>query len=135
MAVATASIILDRAWLMDPTDPTNPIVAGSTGSVGGGSRTNTLHRDGDFRTYVGRTRMIVRPTTTGSYQIALRNLTKDQADLLQSWKGRVLLLRDVYGRRVWGGFLDTARLEYLNTSGGLCDVSFTFMEITFSDAV
>jgi hypothetical protein len=119
---------------MDPTSPTTAIVAGSTGSIGGGARSNTRTQDGDFRQYVGRVRMIVRETDIGSYQIALRNLTKDQADLLESWAGRVLLLRDVYGRRVWGGFLSTSRLEY-PLAKGLCDVGFTFTEITYSDAV
>jgi hypothetical protein len=134
VAVATASVTLTRAWLMDPADPTHPIVAGSTGSVGGGSRSNTKTQDGDFRQYVGRVRMIVRENEVGVYTIALRQLTKDQADLLESWSGRVLLLRDVYGRRIWGGFLSTTRLDYLGGKG-LCDVGFTFTEITYSDEV
>jgi hypothetical protein len=132
--MATASITLTRAWLMDPLDPTNPIIAGSSGSIGGGARNNTKAKDGDYRTYVGRVRMVVRPTTASTYQIALRNLTKDQGDKVEGWAGKLLLLRDIYGRRVWGSYLSTQRLEYVGGKG-LCDVSFTFTEVTYSDEV
>jgi hypothetical protein len=133
--IATATMTLSSAWLMDPLDPTNAIVAGTTGAIGGGARANTRTLDGEFRFYVGRVRMVVRKTKSKQMQIALRNLTKDQADHVEEvMTGQLLLLRDFYGRKVWGGFLETNRVEYIG-GGGLCDVQFTFTEVTHSEAV
>jgi hypothetical protein len=138
--MATASVTFDRVYIMDPLDPLNPIVAGSTGGLGGGTKANVAALDGEFRTYVGRTRLITRTVTTRTFTFALRQLTYAQSQKLEGWLGRTLLFRDTYGRRVWGAYITTSQLEYVNSTNGpnpqgLSDVALTFQEITYSDEV
>jgi len=136
---ATATCTLVRAWLMDPTDPTHPIVAGTTGAGTGGAgglvaRNNDTAKDGEFRNYANRVRVVTRSVTNRQYGLSLRALTLTQVKMVEGWAGRILLFRDVYGRRRWGSFLATSRFDYVGKSG-LCDISFTFTEVTYSDAV
>lgn len=137
---ATAMITLELAWLLDPEDPAHPIIAGTTGSIGGGARTNDASTDGEFRQYVGRIRLIKRSVTVRTFQITMRALASADADKLTTdvdaggWQGKLLLLRDIYGRRIWGSYLSSSRVEYIGANG-VCDVQFTFVETTYTDEV
>lgn len=88
---------------------------------------------GAVRTYAGgRRRSVTRAGTLRTFPITA-DVLRDrlQLDLLRSWKGRLLLLRDPRGRKVFGTFYDLDVEENITTD--LAFVALTLHEVTFSE--
>ena len=52
---------------------------------------------------------------------------------LKSWRGRTVLMRDSYGRKMWGVFYGVEIEEYLISSAS--KVSIVLTEVSFSEVV
>ena len=61
--------------------------------------------------------------------------SRSSASTLDLWRGRVLLLRDVSGRRVFGTFLSMTVEDIFQPAGTRHFVTLTFTEITYSEGV
>jgi hypothetical protein len=123
-----ASIVLERTWLADANDPADSVALFTTG------RTDMREQGGEVRTYAnGRQRLV---TTAGRRQtLAVTFRLVDAATLakLDSWAGRVLLLRDPWGRKMYGTYLGLSVTDYAARAGH--DVQLTFQQVSFSEAV
>lgn len=127
--MTAVNVTLTKGWLTDVADPTQSIHApflarGLSSSV-----------DGGVRTYAGgRVRIITSARSTQSHPIEFR-LSAEHVTQLLAWRGRLLLLRDLQGTRVFGSFfqVDVAdtrmqgQLQYL--------ASLTLTQVTYSEAV
>lgn len=134
-------VTLDRAFINLVSDPSQFVDCGTAGSVGGGGqRLDAASRDGNFRSYAsGRVRLILGTATTRIETIVLRALTPAQVALIQSWIGQTVLLRDTYGRRIYGSYLDPQITDIpLSGRAGTdlqSDVLLDFQQVTFAEGV
>lgn len=139
----TAVLLLNRAFLSLAADPTQFVSSGTAGSVGGGGqRTDDTVMDGAVRTYAnGNTRMILGSSTTRVETLVLRALTPSQVKQVDSWIGQTCLFRDSYGRKIWGGYLETNKTDIpLSGTAGLgntllTDVALAFQQVTYIEGV
>lgn len=136
----TASVALTRAILLDPSNPTQQVVAG-TGGLGPGSNSPRIVQGqlgGEFRKYAaGRTRLVLDGSSTRTVTVTFKGLTAAQSRLLTDvWPGRLLLLRDTYGVRMFGSYLAES-LQYIprSSQGAVADVSLEFGCLTYTDQV
>lgn len=143
MATLAATLHLELAQIAEVGNPDSNVSGGTSGSIGGGgSRNDERTLSGEFRNYAnGITRLILGSSTARVVSVVLRALTPDQVDMLHSLSGKLCVLRDTYGRVVFGSFIDTQETNIpLSSSDGtantiLTDVAFTFTEVTYSEVV
>lgn len=111
--VASATLLVNRSWVIDPANPTTQVIAGTGGGLGGGGqRITTRTTLGDVRSYAsGRRRTVTTANSQDDYAFALIHMTESQADQLDAWRvsGTVLLFRDTYGQRVFGTVFQCTR--------------------------
>lgn len=90
---------------------------------------------GDVRRYAnGRLRLITRAGESMSLQVTVRTFDGDGLDDLRARAGTRQCLRDQYGRKLYGVFLKPTLAEVGGPNRPV-DVSFTFVEVTVSEAV
>lgn len=134
------AVHLDRATLTevveDPNTEARYVVAGTSGSVGGGNgKVDALTLDGEFRSYGnGFTRLITGSGSTRTQTLALRALTPDQIEVVKALVGHKVLYRDTYGRRIFGGFLGWS-ITNIAFSGGLADVGLVIQTVSHDEEV
>ena len=127
--MSTVTLTFADAWLTD--------VATSV-SVHGWfpARTSTEVVTGSVRFYAGgRKRVITTPNKTRTYPVTLQWLNDVDAAQVAAWKGRVLLLRDTGGRRVFGTYLQVDFTDTYQFDGTRHAATFVFSEIDFVEAV
>lgn len=114
-----------EAWITDVVDPTQSVHASYPKDE------STAHLGGDFRTYAGnRVRIITDGTDVRTHPLTLQWLTPEQVATLMLWRGRVLLLRDGDGRRVFGSYLDCDP-DWVWADGRRCALlPLLFVEVT-----
>lgn len=81
----------------------------------------------------GRRRVVTRDGTAREFDVDLPNLTRAQVEWLEDHLGRVLLVRDDRGRKMYGAYFalpDDAHAYDVES-----DVSLTLVEITRDEAV
>lgn len=123
-----ASVVLDRAWLSLASDPSVTV------SFFTSDREDSRASQGEVRRYAnGRLRVVARAGSAQTLQVTARNLTAAQVSQIDAWRGRVVLFRDVWGRKLYGAFFTMAVADYTDRSGQ--DVSFALSQVTFSEAV
>lgn len=123
-----ASVDLDRVWLNQVSDLTVSV------SFFSSDRSDDRSTRGEVRTYTnGRLRLVTRVGSSQSLSVTGRNLSADQVAQLDDWRGTLLLLRDVWGRAVYGAYLDISVTDYTDRSAQ--DVAFQFQQVTFDPAV
>ncbi len=99
-------------------------------------RSTTSETDGAIRFYAGgRARGITNANLKRTFPLTLEWLDDADLALLDSWRGRLLLLRDGAGRRVFGTFLALAVDDLWPATGILHLVSLVFTELTYDEAV
>jgi len=92
--------------------------------------------DGEVRFYAGgRRRVITSASRSNTFPLTLQLLSDADFRLLESWAGRVLLLRDGAGRRVWGAFFGLDVEDFWDVDGTLHNASLTFSELTYLEGV
>lgn len=128
--MTTVLVTFTDAWL---TDVTNPSVSIHASFEDRKSQTATGGRFAELAG--GRTRVITTASKTATFPLVLQLLDDADAALLDLWQGRLLLLRDQAGRRVFGSFLAGDSLDYDTPEGTLHDVTITFTRVTYSEAV
>jgi hypothetical protein len=127
--VTSATVTFGLTWLTNAVTAVsvtaaNPVRAGSA-VLGGG-----------FRSYAGgRIRVITTSDDTRTYPIVMQSLSDSDLLLLDSWRGHVVLLRDAMGWRKWGSYVAMSWNDVPGGDGMIHDVSLTFQEISFSEAV
>ena len=143
MTTLSGTLSMDRALLFEVTEDPNVapryVVAGTAGSVSGGSammgKADQFTQDGSFRSYGnGNTRLILGSGQTRTQTFAMRQLTADQVATLTALIGHTVIYCDTYGRRVFGSFLAPQFLSIPN-SGGFTDVNLVIQTITYDEAV
>lgn len=90
---------------------------------------------GEVRTYAnGRRRSVSRAGTVRSIAVAF-DLVAARSTLttLRSWRGRVVLFRDPYGRKMYGTFFAVDAKERIPVD--VMECSLTLTEVSFSEAV
>lgn len=123
-----ATVTLDRCWLNQASNP-----AVSVGFFSDG-RSDNRETPGEVRAYAnGRLRLVSRTGSRQTLGVTARNLTPAQVAQLDSWRGAVLLFRDVWGRAVYGTFLSVSVVDYRDRSAQ--DVTFTFQQVSYDPAV
>ena len=128
--MSTILVAFEDAWLCDVT---NPAVSVHASYPERGSKSDL---DGAVRFYAGgRARVITTANRSAAFPLTLQLLSDADLDLLASWAGRLLLLRDGAGRRTFGTFLSLDVTDYWDPEGTLHDASLTFTELTYSEAV
>jgi hypothetical protein len=91
---------------------------------------------GEVRAYAnGRTRSITKPGSTRTIPLAPDWVSAADIVTLKSWRGQTVLLRDPFGRKVWGVFYGVQVAERVIVGTGASTVSFTITEITYTEAV
>lgn len=84
---------------------------------------------GEFRRFAGgRVRLITQSGTERGLAVTVSRATRTTRELLDSWKGQTLLLRDGRGRLVFGSYLTLEVTEQVGLP--YCDLAFEFVEIT-----
>lgn len=124
-----ATVHLDRLHLSDAVAPADTLT-----SFTGREVTDQRSLPVEVRTMAnGRTRTVTRAGSSRVLSVTLRNLTFAQTEWLAGKRGRLMLLRDRAGRKVFGVFGAVAPREYPDRSGW--DVELTLTEVTYTEAV
>jgi hypothetical protein len=127
--MTTVTLTIGLTWL------TNPLTGVSV-TAANPVRAGEASRNGSIRFYAGgRARVITTPGDVRTYPIVMQNLTDASLILLDGWRGQVVLLRDAPGWRKWGTFLDIKWNDVPGGGGMVHDVTLTFSELDYSEAV
>lgn len=87
--------------------------------------------DGEVRKYAGgRLRAVSSVGTRGSFAFKLRDITNNDIEMLKSWYGQPVVVRDHRGRVYFGVFFSVQETERKDVS--LYDASLTLQEITYT---
>lgn len=90
--------------------------------------------DGEVRKYAGgRLRAISSVGTRGSFAFKLRDVTDNDIEVLKTWYGKPVVVRDHRGRRYFGVFFAVNESERKDTT--LWDASINLQEITYIEGV
>lgn len=128
--MTSVTVTFQDVWL---TDVTNPSVSAKATSP---DRDWDSGLDGVIRVYAGgRRRVIISAHRSRAFPLTLRWVGNEaQILLLESWTGRVLLLRDNLGRRVFGTFLHVAFSDDAVVGGIRHTAALTFTEVSYQEA-
>jgi len=128
--MASIVVAFEDAWITLASNPTLSVHASFPQR---GSKSDTA---GEVRFYAGgRSRVITSANRSATFPLTLQLLSDDDLDLLTSWSGRVLLLRDGEGRRTFGTYLSLDVTDWWDADGTLHDVAFTFTQLSYDEAV
>lgn len=123
-----ATVTLDRAWLSLAGDPSVALSFFTTG------RSDERSKPGEVRRYAnGRLRAVSRVGSAQTLPVTARSLTPAQVERLDSWRGTVVLFRDVWGRKMYGTFFTIAVADWPDRASH--DVTFTLAQVSHSEAV
>jgi hypothetical protein len=128
--LSTILVEFSDAWLCDVA---NPAVTVHASFPERGSKSDL---DGAVRFYAGgRRRVITTANRSATFPLTLQLLTDADLTLLESWAGRVLLLRDGASRREWVTFLSCEVEDLWDPEGTLHNVSLALSRIDFDESV
>jgi hypothetical protein len=83
----------------------------------------------------GRRRVITTPGDTVTYPLTLQWVSDPDTLQLMAWRGRVLLMRDTLGRRVFGTYLQVDQSDVSRGAEFWHDVTITFTELDYDEGV
>lgn len=120
---------LDAVWLNLQSDPSQALQIATVSR-----RDPGLVTPGETRMYGnGRYVGLSSGGPQQQFQVTFQAVDWDTWLTLKAWAGKLLLYRDDLGNRVWGRYLNPQPTS--RTSDGYTDVSITFEELTYSEAV
>ena len=123
-----ATVTLDRCWLSLASSPSTSTGFWTT------ARTDSRVTAGQVRRYAnGRDRVITQAGTSTTLGVTARNLTPAQVALIDSWRGAVVLFRDLWGRKLYCTFFTVTVMDYQDRGGQ--DVALSLTQVSFSEAV
>jgi hypothetical protein len=121
-----ASVVLNTVWLNDALNPSDyasfPLMA---------ALNVTTSQSGEVRQYAGgRTRLVLKAGTPRNISLDLPELDRAQVAWLESHVGKLVLVRDDRGRKIWAAYItagiDEAQGHKTASAGiGLTEVSYT----------
>jgi hypothetical protein len=99
-------------------------------------RTASAALGGSVRFYAGgRRRVITTPADAVTYPLTMQWVSDPDTDQLIAWRGRVLLLRDTLGRRVFGTYLQVDQADVSRGAEFWHNVTLTFTELDYLEEV
>ncbi|MEU4367559.1 hypothetical protein [Micromonospora chersina] len=121
-------LILDRVWI-------NRLDTGEAVAAKSWDRSPTYDMDGEVRTYAGgRQRSITTEGERGAFSFTLRKLPLATVEVLRSWKGIAVQVRDHRGQSWVGVYFQVTPKEPLTTPGApggyWWDVDLTVRTVT-----
>ena len=126
-----ATVTLTKVWLHDAADLSTSI------EVGAANVLENPKRLAPVRKYAGgRFRLITVPGIAKAYQLSFPYLTRSEVNQIRTWSGKLLLMRDSFGRKVYGRWDEPTFSEVPSRNNALIfRTSLTFDEVTSSEAV
>lgn len=127
-----ASVTLEDLFLHEADDNSIFITAVLTGEH---ERTS---KPGEVRRYAGgRLRSVTRAGSSQTLDVELRLADRADVDQLRAWveTGTQLMYREPLGRKLWGAVFGLDVKELPGVGGDVADVSFTFEQTSFTEAV
>lgn len=122
-----AMIVLTKLWITLAS--TGDMIASPT--VGDES---SVTRTGEVRQFAGgRFRYVGQTGVGGTLERTLRAMPQRIAELLETWTGQTVLLRDHRGQRWWGVFKGVSRRNIKGTT--LYDLSITVELVTQDEGI
>lgn len=127
--MTTGLVTFTNIWITD--------VASSVSVVGASpTRDVSAALTGEIRFYAGgRRRIITTPADTVTYPLALEWVSDTDTAQLVAWRGRVLLLRDTLGRRVFGTYFQVNQSDVTRGAEFWHNVTLSFSQIDYNEAV
>jgi len=124
-----ASVALSTLWLSDAADLSDFISFPLMSKL-----TPTEEINGDFREYAGGVqRLMTRPGEVTTVPVTLTCCDRAQVNWLRAHKGRVLLVRDNTGRKVYGAYKALSMDE--DGAHDVADVDLTISSLFFDEEV
>lgn len=100
-----AAVTLDRVWI-------NHLDTGEAVSAKSFDRSQSYDQDGEVRTFAGgRQRAFTVEGERGSFSFTLRKVSLETVEVLRSWKGLPVQVRDHRGQRWVGVFFEVTPVE------------------------
>lgn len=127
-----ASVTLDDLYLHEATDNSVYITAILTGER------EQASKPGQVRRYAnGRLRSVSSSASPTELSVELRLADRSDVDQVRTWMQAhtLLLYREPRGRRLWGVLFDLTVEEVPGASEDFADVSFTFHQVSYEEAV
>ena len=127
-----ATVTLDDLYLHDASDPSSYVVVSLSGEREQSTKPGEVRRRAG-----GRLQAVVRDGSFQALDVTAELAGRSDIDQLRSWHeaGTVLLYREPRGRKLWGVVLGLDVSEIAGVGADVADVSFTFLQVTFSEAV
>ena len=123
-----ATLTLGKLWI-------NVFATGEAVSGYSADRGEELDLEGGVRTYAGgRRRAYTVAGDIGSFDFTIRDVTKANVDLLKSWRGILVQVRDHRGQRFVGIFRKVKPVE-VKADINLYDVQLQLETVSFVDGV
>ncbi|MET8908392.1 hypothetical protein [Micromonospora sp. NPDC004551] len=98
-------------------------------------RDRSQSKQGEVRTYAGgRQRAITKAGARGAFDFTLRRVTLAQVELLESWIGIPVQVRDHRGQRFFGVFFEVPAVEHQDDRNRY-DVPLALRTITAAEGV
>ena len=128
--MASITVTFQDAWLTDVANPTISVHASYP------ERGSSPATAGEVRFYAGGRRLVITSANRSlTFPLTLQLLSDGDLDLLELWAGRVLLLRDGAGRRVFGTYLSLDVEDFWDAEGTLHNAGIVFTEVSYQEAV
>ena len=123
-----ATLILDRVWV-------NRLDSGQAVSAQSGTdRARSHAMDGEVRTYAGgRQRAYTTVGERGQFEVTLRMVSQATIDVLRSWIGVPVQVRDARGQRFVGIYFEVPVSEL--RSAAFYDVRLSVRTLTVAEGV
>lgn len=127
-----ASVTLTQVWVHEGSDLSTSV------SFGADSTSESRQVEGQVREYMGGVfRTISRAGTRQSLTIRAPYMTRTDFETLVGWTGTTVMVRDTFGRKLFGTFHGASADENLNisTSSRIAGVAFTVTENSETEEV
>lgn len=122
-----ASVQLDRCLLQLASAPSDAVAFFSSG------RADARTTPGDVRRYAnGRLRVVTQAGSVTTLDVTARRITAADLAKIDSWRGKVVLFRDVLGRKLYSVYLQVQVSDYTDRGG--YDAAFKLTEVSYSEA-
>lgn len=123
-----AKVTLTRSYLADINELGNPLVFGTA------NRSDADQMIGEVREMAnGRLRSVARVTSRRILDITAVQVNEEYVERLREMRGKTVLFRDVWGRKIYGVYFEIQVRDYRDRSGQ--DVTFTLQQISYVEAV
>lgn len=122
-----AVLTLTKVWL-------NLAETGDAVSAYSSGRSETSALDGEVKIFAsGRKRSFTSVGDRRDMKLTLRDISDADLETLRLWRGQTVLLRDHFGRKIFGTFYSVDVHD--RKTIGLYDVSLTVQEVSYTEGV